>query len=405
MPASKSHSMRAILLASLAHGVSEITGPLVSPDIHAMIEACRTLGARIDVHKERLVIQGTSGRVVLEKDRLDAGNSGQVARFMTAILALGDKPFLLDGDESIRKNRPMQPLLQALEQASVRIQAMNQAYHPPLLIQGPVCASHFSLDGQDSQPVSALLMMAALLKGKCHISVSNPGETPWIDLTLAWLHRLGIVVHHDQYRHYTVEGGKVWSGFQYAVAKDYSALAFFIGLAVITQVPLQFRGFDPDDVQCDKILLDWLAEMGADIAWQDDILCVSAAALLKGGNFDMGLSIDSVPVMAVLACYASSPTRLYNAQIARKKECDRLEVMTASLKKMGADITMTESELLIKPSTLHGCMTLGAHCDHRVVMALTIAALGANSPSRIEGTQWVEKSFPDFFPLIESLQC
>lgn len=404
MPPSKSHSIRAILFASLAKGRSRITGLLDSPDIDAMIHACRTIGAKIMVIPNGIEVEGVAGQLKLTSQYVDAGNSGQVARFMAAIAACCDQEVTIDGDESIRHNRPMVPLLQALEQRGVMVRYCNHSGQAPFTVKGPVQPGCFSLEGQDSQPVSALLMMAPLLSGQSQIHVSNPGETPWIDLTLNWLKRMGVTINHHHYEDYRVNGSTIWPGFNYSVAKDYSALAFFAGIVAIGQVSLRFHGFDPNDVQGDKIVLTWLASMGVGVSWQKDVLLLESPRLLRGGTFDMSKSIDSIPIMAVVGCFASEPVRLMGAGIARSKECDRLAEMTSELKKMGADITEGESELLIRPSQLKGHKNLTSHRDHRVAMALTIAALRAQSESILSGCEWVRKSFPDFYDQVQLLK-
>ena len=404
MPSSKSHTIRALLFASLAEGQSCIRYPLASPDIDAMLLACESIGATVIKQVDALVIDGTQGKINLKHERIDAGNSGQVARFMSAIAACGDEYFVMDGDESIRTNRPMTPLLEALSQRGVRLTMLGSPYRPPIGMTGPLSSGVVNMDGQDSQPVSAMLMAAALLDGTTEINVINPGEAPWIALTLSWLRRCGIEYKQDGDTQYRVKGRPAWPAFDYDVASDYSALAFFAALAVIAQTPLTFEGFDPEDVQGDKIVLNWLQSMGARIDWEQGDLTVMPDEILRGGDFDMSLSIDSVPMMAVLGCFSSGPVHLYNAAIARKKECDRLAVMTTELKKMGAKIELTEDSMTIMPSKLKGSDALDGHCDHRVVMALSVAALHAEGSSVIDGTEWVKKSFPDFFIQLQKIQ-
>ncbi|MFN0064988.1 MAG: 3-phosphoshikimate 1-carboxyvinyltransferase, partial [Chlamydiales bacterium] len=235
VPPSKSHSMRALLFAAMAKSECAIENLLDSPDIVAMQRALSNLRAPV----------------------IDAGNSGQVFRFVAALSALFPGKTTLTGDHSILHRRPIEPLLQALSQLGARVKGLT--------IEGPIYPGTARLDGRDSQPVSALLMACSFLTGKTELFVDNPGETPWIELTLFWVRKLGGVVHHKEYRHYLIEGGLSYPGFSYTVPGDWSAAAFPIAAALISGVELKLEGLDCEDIQGDRKILDVLRQMGAKI--------------------------------------------------------------------------------------------------------------------------------------------
>jgi 3-phosphoshikimate 1-carboxyvinyltransferase len=187
VPPSKSHTLRAILFAALADGVSHIHNYLPSPDTNAMIHACRLLGASIDIHDSSLQIAGVAGKPQAPKDIIDAGNSGQVLRFIGAIAGLIPAYTVITGDHSIRTSRPVQPLLDGLNGLNVFAVSTKGDQHAPIIIKGPIQPGSTTLNGEDSQPVSGLLIAAAFAPGITEIHVNNPGETPWIELTLDWL--------------------------------------------------------------------------------------------------------------------------------------------------------------------------------------------------------------------------
>lgn len=394
-PPSKSHTMRAILFAAMAEGSSTLHNALPSPDREAMVTACRALGATIIEDGNTLHIDGVASQPRLPDDIIDVGNSGQVLRFIGALAALIEGHTLFTGDHSVRYNRPMQPLMDGLTALGANCISTKDDGRAPLIIKGPIQAGQTELDGHDSQPVSGLIIAACFLDGVTDITVREPGEQPWVGMTLHWLDKFNIPYQNDAYRHYRIEGGKVIRGFDYSVPGDFSSLAFPLVAAVITQSEITIEGIDFDDPQGDKILIEHLQRMGANIALKTDGLRVKASQQLHGIEIDVNDCIDAVPILAVAACFADSPTRLTNAAIARKKESDRLSMITAELSKMGAKIEEFEDSLTIHPSALHAA-TVEAHADHRIAMALTVAALTIEESTHIEGIECIEKSYPNF---------
>jgi 3-phosphoshikimate 1-carboxyvinyltransferase len=395
---SKSHTLRAILFASLAHGKSTIKDYLPSPDATAMINACRQLGADIIVSDKEIIINGTAGHLKNPDNVIDCGNSGQVLRFVAAVSALMQNYVVFTGDESIRFNRPAQPLIEGLTHLGVFCVSTKKDGHAPLIVKGPLKTGKTQIYGQDSQPVSALLIACAFAKGASEISVLEPGEKPWIDLTLDWFDRLGIIYKNENYERYIVAGSAKVQAFDYQVPGDFSSLAFPIVAALITQSEITIENVDLTDVQGDKKIIAHLQQMGANIIIDENkrILHIKKTPKLVGTTIDVNDMIDAVPILAVVGCYAEGTTIIEGAKIAREKECDRLSAMTLELTKMGADITEQPESLMIKKSQLSGA-TLNSHHDHRIVMSLVVAALGATGNSNIEGVEWVKKSYPNFY--------
>jgi len=403
-PPSKSHSMRAILFASMASGESIITNCLASPDVDAMISACQQLGAVIKRDDNTLVITGVAGKPSLPDDVIDAGNSGQVLRFVAAISALIDGHVIFTGDHSVRHNRPIQPLLDGLSQLGATCISTKNDGHAPAIIKGPIHAGEVTIHGQDSQPVSGLLIAAAFLEGKTVINVTHPGETPWIGLTLSWFDRLGIEYQNNNFEKYIVHCNSVIDSFNYTVPGDFSSIAFPLVAALITHSEITIDNVDMSDAQGDKKIIDVLVRMGANIEIDNRTLIVKPNGVLQGANIDVNDFIDAVTILAVVGCFAEGTTVLNNAGIARKKECDRLSAITSELKKMGADITETEDALIINRSTLSGAQCRSYH-DHRIAMSTAVAGFAANSESLINNIACVQKSYPNFVDDMSALGC
>lgn len=391
LPPSKSHTLRAILFAALAEGTSKIENILLSPDTDAMIAACKKLGAQIIQQGTTLHICGK--RAPQEGAVIDAGNSGIVLRFMAAVFATTARQVTCTGDESCQTRRPCLPLVEGLKQMGAHVEATNG--FAPLTVQGPIHPAKVVIDGQDSQPVSALMIAAALLHGTTELEVQNLGERPWLGLTLDWLQRLGVKCH-QRGDCFTITSTGELPSFCYRVPADLSSLAFPVALALISESDLVIEDVDLSDVQGDKVVLSYFEQMGAKILYNNKSLRIQGPQKLTGVALDVNDCIDALPILATVGCFATGVTHLYNAAVARKKESDRLRAMYSELSKMGATIVEEPEGLRIEQSQLRGC-ALSAHGDHRVAMALAVAASQAVGESVIEGADCVKKTYSNFF--------
>lgn len=390
--------MRAILFGALASGRSVIHHPLISNDAQAMLKAVELLGAKIvTLPSGSLEIEGLNGKIATAEDVISAGNSGIVLRFIAALAALSPHHTVITGDASIRHQRPIQPLLNALTQLGAFAVSTKDDGFAPVIIRGPMTNDRAILSGHDSQPVSALLIAAAFRDKPTELIVRDPGEIPWVMLTLEWLNRLGIRYRCEQFERYQVEGNSQVLGFEYSVPGDFSSAAFPIVAALATDSVLTLDNMDMQDSQGDKEFIFALQQMGAriEINEQAKTITVKPGGNLKGTPIDINDFIDAVPAMAVAGCLAEGETRLVNAAVARQKECDRLHSMTVELKKMGASIEEFPDSLLIRRSSLKGAK-LSSHHDHRTAMALAVASLGAEGASTIEDAACIAKTWPDF---------
>lgn len=397
IPSSKSHTLRAILFATMAHGDSEICHYLHSPDAKAMIYAMRSFGAKIDISEDILRVSGLEGKLTRAENVIDSGNSGLVLRFVGALAGLCPSYTVITGDHSIRHNRPVKPLLEALSQLGALASSSRLDGYAPIIIKGPMQSGHTHLPGEDSQPVSGMLIATSFLEGKSTIEVTNPGEKPWIDLTLYWLKKFGINIINKDYARYTVPGNARIDGFSLSIPGDFSSAAFPIAAALVTDSDLTLSNIDMHDCQGDKKLIEVLMQMGAKIDIDDakKTLNLRKGSRLLGCTIDVNDFIDALPILSVIGCYAEGRTEIINASIARKKESDRLHAMTTELKKMGAKIEEKPDGLIIFHSPLHGAHLTSWH-DHRIAMALSIAALGARGDTLIDGMECIAKTYPSF---------
>ncbi|MBS0624450.1 MAG: 3-phosphoshikimate 1-carboxyvinyltransferase [Verrucomicrobia bacterium] len=397
IPPSKSHTLRAVLFGMMARGTTRVKNYLESPDTASMILAARLLGATIDIQPHLAIVHGIGGQFKPAEDVIPCGNSGQVLRFIGALAGLSSSYTILTGDLSIRHNRPVKPLLDGLNQLGAFAISSRLDGYAPIIIRGPIKGGSAFLSGEDSQPISGLLIAGAFAQVPTELKVVNPGEKPWILLTLDWFDRLGIRYRNENFERYQMAGGSSISGFEYTVPGDFSSAAFPLAAALVTHSELLLKNLDMTDPQGDKAIVDTLQKMGArlEIDAKHKTIAVKKNSHLKGRKIDVNDFIDAVPILAVVACFADGETEIVNAAIARKKESDRIRCIAHELKKMGADIEEKTDGLLIRPSSLRGAQ-LDSHHDHRLALALSVAALGAEGESTIHGVECAAKTYPSF---------
>lgn len=405
LPPSKSHTIRAVFLASLAQGTSTIKNPLKSKDTLKMVEVCRAFGAVIDIKEEVWTIQGIGGDTwVAFKDVIDVGNSGLVFRFLTALAPALGVSCVITGDESIRTRRPIRPLTDALEVLGAKVKFLSSEQNAPLWIEGKIQSGKVTIEGPDSQPLSALLLVSPLVKGRMEVTFKNPGEKPWVQLTLSWLKRMDIEVQEENLEKFIIEGGQGYKAFSYSVPKDLSHLSHLITLSYATKSRLKIDIGEIDPDQGDGKMLASLEEMGAKISYQEGILEVDGTYPLLGGSVDISLMVDTLPAWAVIGVVGTkNPLFLENALVTRSKESDRIGVMARELRKMGAYIEEFDEGMRVFPGILKGGKTLITDNDHRVAMSLIGAALSTDKETRIEGVSCIDKAYPDFLKTVHAL--
>jgi len=404
IPSSKSQSIRAILFATMAKGTSTVENYLPSPDIVAMISACRQLGAEIEQHDEALMITGVNGCPKTPDDVIDAGNSGLVLRFIACIAGLQDQYIVITGDHSIRHNRPVKPLIEALPKMGVLCESLTGNGYAPLILKGPFKGEQTTLSGEDSQPVSGLLIALAFKQGTTTIKVRHPGEKPWVGLTLKWLDRFAIPYKNNDFVEYQITGKTEISAFSYRVPGDLSSLAFPLVAALLTHSEIIIHDVDMSEPQGDKAIVEVLKKMGARISVneQEKTLHVHQTEELHGIDVNINDFIDCVTILAVVGCFATGTTKITGAEIARAKESDRIAAITAELRKMGANIEELPDGLIVQNSQLHAA-TLDSHHDHRIVMSLAVAAFATEGDTVIGDVECVDKSFPNFAKTMQQL--
>ncbi|MEW5801019.1 MAG: 3-phosphoshikimate 1-carboxyvinyltransferase [bacterium] len=405
IPGSKSHTIRGVVMASLANGTSRLKNPLDSADTLAAFNAAQSFGARIDTsHPGEWIIEGFGSHPQkLPGGPIDMLNSGTSTNLFASVAALGDFEIIIDGDASIRR-RPVQPLLDALLQLGAEAQSIGKNGCPPLRIKGPLRGGEAEVDCRSSQYVSSLLITCPLIHPgqTTTIRVRNVCEVPYIQMTLDWLKSLGIQVEQKGYECFRIPGGQSYQPFVREIPADWSSATFpLCAAAMIEGSDCLIKGLDIQDSQADRQVLEHLQKMGAGIEVTDQGIRVCGQGL-HGTELDLNNTPDALPAIAATACMAEGVTVIGNVAHARIKETDRIQVMAQELGRMGAKIKETPDGLIIEKSSLHGS-TVEGHHDHRVVMALSLAAMAASGHTSITTAEAVNVTFPTYVSLMQGL--
>lgn len=391
IPASKSHTIRAVAIAAVAEGSSSLINPLMSEDAKSAILGAKEMGATVRLGKN-WSIKGIGGAPGQDCKKIDVGNSGTSLRILTALCALSSHPVSFDGDHSIRQ-RPMMPLLSALENLGITlVDSANGKC--PFTIKGPLVGGKTAVSGVSSQFLTALLIAAPLTPQDTEITVENLNEKPYVEITLDWLRKMNIRFEQKGLEWFKIYGKQKYLGFKRRIPADFSSATFPLCAAGITKSEVLIKGLDFEDHQGDKAVFEYFRMMGMEIRHLPHGVLVNSRGL-QGIDIDMNATPDALPAMAVAGCFAKGTTRLLNVPQARIKECDRIAAMAKELTRMGARIEELADGLIIHQSNLKGTELHGYH-DHRLVMALSIAGLGASGNTIVDTAESAAVTFPTF---------
>ena len=403
IPASKSQTIRALLIACFSREESEIRHPLISEDTKSAISAIEALGAKVrfsdDLSTAYVDARSVSGGGTIT---VNAGNSGTTAYlFMPMAASLGGE-ITLDGDSQLR-SRPVGPLASSLSDLGAIVE--TAAGRPPVKIRGPLHGGRTVIECRTSQYLSGLLLGAALAEGDSVIDCSLLYEKPYVSLTLGWLDRQGIEYEiSGDYEHARVKGGQRYHGFDEYIAGDWSSASFFLAMAALSGSTVTVCGLDRNDPQGDKEILTILEQMGAKAEWNGNAVTVTGPEKLCGGEFDLNAIPDTLPVLAVTAAMADGTTRLTNVPQARIKETDRIRCMRENLEALGVQAEEEEDGLVIHGTGHVRGGAVRGFGDHRIIMALASLSAGADEDIVIDDGKAVDITFPTFFTLLEELR-
>lgn len=395
IPPSKSLGHRGIISAALSKGVSKVTNIQFSKDIIATIEIMKKLGAKIEINKDELIIDGsdiflnTSGQL-----QFQCNESGSTLRFLIPIALIKNGEYVFHGKGKL-VSRPLTSYYEIFEEKG--IEYYTEESRLPLKINGCLKSGIYSLRGDiSSQFITGLLFALPLLNGNSKIQVTTNLESKgYIDLTLDVLKSFGVEIENEAYKVFKVKGNQSYMPGEFRIEGDYSQGAFYLVAGAIGS-DIKCEALRKDSLQGDKVIIDILKRMGCQFEETAEFI-KAIPSKLKGIDIDVSECPDLVPILGVAASIAEGRTRILNGKRVRIKESDRLFATASELNKIGGKITELKDGLIIEGIEGFKGGEVDSHNDHRMVMALAIAATRASGDVVINDPMAIEKSYPNFF--------
>ncbi len=403
VPGSKSLTNRALVCAALASGRSRLVGWLESDDTAAMIEGLGRLGVTVERAGADLFVNGTGGEFAIPLHPIDCRASGTTMRFLAACAALVRGRVTLDGIERMRE-RPIQDLADALGSLGVSVRTV--AGCPPITIQGGrLTGGRVAVDAsKSSQFLSALLMVAPLAENDVEIVATQITSRPYVDLTLAVMNAFGMSVELDGSDTFRIAGGQRYRSRSYAIEPDATAATYFFAAAAVTGGRIRVEGLSPASAQSDVRFVEVLERMGCGVERGPNWISVRGPRYLHGCDVDLNALPDSALTLAVVALFARGRTSIRNVANLRLKETDRMAALQTELKKLGAHVETTETDLHIDPPARVTPARIATYEDHRMAMSFAVAGLAVDGIV-IENPECVRKTFPGFFDELRRLSA
>lgn len=389
---SKSITHRALIAAALAEGKSLIRRPLESEDTEATIDMLRALG--IVINKTPEGIEVDSKGIQKPSRILFANESGSSLRFLVPVALLSEGEITFDGKSGLKK-RPISEYLKVFDQMGVKYQQFDE--NLPLKISGKMVPGEYKILGNiSSQFVTGLLYALPLLNGDSKLLLETPLESKdYVDMTISIQHQFGVEIEEIE-NGYFIRGNQKYCKKTFDVSGDFSQAAFHI-IAGILGANLRLSKLEKNTHQADEKVLEIVKMMGATINYDNGSI-KPIPSNTYGRTIDLSQCPDIGPIMAVLCALSDGTSHIINASRLRIKESDRITAIATELNKMGAKISETKDGMIIEGvKNLKSNMNLYSWNDHRIVMALAIAALKTDGPIRIIGAEAINKSYPTFF--------
>lgn len=451
MPVSKSFAQRAIIAAALAEGTSHLRGYTPCGDNEAALQVARNLGAEVTLDGTELTIKGISaslgslaglknpdGTIAEDEEgrpMLHVGESGLLTRMMIPVMAQLSKEAVTFTGEKTLLGRPLTGASEIMEAFDASISSSGaQTDAPvrvPLTVKGPLKAGKTEISGKHgSQLISGLLMALPFNEKNTTLVVHDPKSIPYMFITLEVLKKFGIKTGNEMLGGrdflesdgdwslctdmvFKVRGGQRYKAADVDLEGDWSAAAnFLVAGALFGRVEVE--GLDTTSLQADLSIMDILMDAGASLSQLDGdrgMISVQRAPL-KAFKVDASNCPDLFPITAVLAAFCQGTSRLGGVGRLANKESDRAKAIVEMLTQMGVKTTVEGDEMVIEGHSLsqrllNGNLLKGgaytSHHDHRMVMALKVAAIGADSPITIDDEECVAKSFPQFHEMFDRL--
>ena len=398
VPGSKSLTNRALCLAALASGTSTLRNALFSDDTHYFGAALQALGiaVRQDPEAATISVDGQGGAIPAAQADLFVGNAGTAARFLTAVLALGDGCYTVDGVPRMRE-RPMDELLAALAAQGARISSASEPPRMPFTIcGGGLAGGHLEISGlRSSQPISALLMVAPLARKATTVHITGElVSKPFVGMTTRLMEQFGVIAAGSGPSLH-IAAGQRYRAQELLIEPDATNASYFFAGAAVTGGRVRVAGLTRDSLQGDLAFLEVLQQMRCKVRWRGDAVTVQGPPRLAGVDVNLAAISDTAPTLAAIAPFAKSPVTIRGIAHTRLQETDRVTALATELRRLGVPVEERDDGLRIEPAAPHGA-TIETYDDHRIAMAFAVT--GLRTPGiAISDPGCTAKTFPDFF--------
>lgn len=404
VPGSKSLTNRALVCAALAKGPSKLFNIAPGDDTKAMIAGLNAMGACCIESGNDIDIEEPINRTWGDEVVVDANLAGTTARFLTAVAALRTGCTTVTGKPELQQ-RPMSGLLESLVALGANVTTLEEPDHLPVRVCGGYQTGHeLKVAGNiSSQFITALLLIAPSLVNGLKMRISEPiVSEPYLAMTCSIMKDFGAIVERIGVGLFTVRA-QGYRGRHLVIEPDATSASYPFAAAAIVGGTVTIPGIGVPALQGDTQFVEILRIMGCIVQQGDSGLSVSRNLehSLSGIDINMSSISDLLPTLAVVAMFASTPTRITGVEFVRGKESDRLGDLATELRVLGGDVEVTDDGLIIRPSHVHGGV-VNTHHDHRLAMALSLIGL-AREEVVVNEPDVVSKSWPQFWEMLNSL--
>jgi cyclohexanecarboxylate-CoA ligase len=409
VPNSKYHAHRALILASLADGVSRVRGLSDARHVQYTVQVLRGLGVRIAVEGDDFVVHGLGGTYRPRRTAVSAGSSGTTLYFMIGLAALSDRAVSVTGQKYFRR-RPVGPLLRALEQMGVRLESADDC--PPVLVHGGRPAGgHVTIAGTLSQWISGLILLAPFATGPTTIEVEGElNERTYLELTVAMMRRFGLrVTVSADWRRFDIDPGQQASPVELTLPPDIGSAAFGIAAAALHPCDVLLRGVtslrggpaDHPEFHFLEIARSMGVPMELDAA-AGGVRVRQDAPRLRAVDVDCRDVPDMLPILSTLGTFAQGESVFRNIAHTRLKESDRAAAIL-QLNAMGGDLELSPEGLRVRGVEGLVGARLSSFNDHRILMSLAVASSRVRGHSTLTYPHAYRISYPRFLDAMNTL--
>ena len=409
VPNSKYHAHRALILASLADGESRIHGLSDARHVEYTVRLLRDLGVQIVREGDTFAVRGLGGHYRPSQDTVSAGSSGTTLYFMIGLASLSNRAVTITGQKYFR-NRPVGPLLRALEQLGVCLESVNDC--PPIHVRSHrPTGGEVTIPGTLSQWISGLLLLAPFATGPTTITVAGTlNERTYLELTVAMMRQFGLeVTVAPDWRRFDVAPNQSVRPTELTLPPDIGSAAFGIATAALHPSDVLLRGIPsltggPAD-HPEFHFIDIARSMGVPMELDPvagGVRIQQDVPLLKAVDVDCRDVPDMLPILSTLATFAHGESVFHNVAHTRLKESDRARVML-QLNSMGAELELADDTLRVTGVDGLVGAELSSYNDHRVLMSLAVASSRARGHSTLSYPHAYRISYPGFLDMMKAV--